>query len=193
MLLFSSVSSIVLSRLNFRELSAPRSRSHLFCERLVAAAQVHLQPFRQECSPAVVALHQRLRVVLVERLVAELLELLAAHRCGVDDVGRGHVRGEVVGLGVPVPIEVGEVDGDGFGHGWALFQGDFDLEKFFVFFSRKNVLTAQLIPRNSHKLNIIVTPGEVNTMCVHEQVHSTYYTCTDSSFETCVHSSFFQL
>ena len=49
-----------------------------------------------------------------------------ARRAGdVDDVGRRHVRGEVVGLGVPVPIEVGEVDGDGFGHGWALFQGDF--------------------------------------------------------------------
>ena len=64
-----------------------------------------------------------------------------------DEVDRP--RGDGHEPGVPVPIGVGEDDGVGFRHGWALFQGDFDLEKFFVFFSRKNVLTAQLIPRNS--------------------------------------------
>ena len=68
----------------------------------------------------------------------------AADAGGVDRPrGDGHEPGD------PVPIGVGEDDGVGFRHGWALFQGDFDLEKFFVFFSRKNVLTAQLIPRNS--------------------------------------------
>ena len=71
----------------------------------------------------------------------------------VDAGGVDRPRGDGHEPGVLVPVgagEVGEDDGGGFGHGWALFQGDFDLGKFFVFFSRKNVFSAQLIPRNSN-------------------------------------------
>ena len=61
-------------------------------------------------------------------------------------------RGDGHEPGVLVPIGVGEDDGGVFKHGWALYQGDFRLRKFFVFFSRKNVLSAQLIPRNSKEV-----------------------------------------
>ena len=46
----------------------------------------------------------------------------------VDGGGRGRVRGDGHGPGVPVPadpVDPGEDDGHGFGHGLALILGDF--------------------------------------------------------------------
>ena len=48
----------------------------------------------------------------------------------VDAGGVDRPRGDGHEPGVLVPIGVGEDDGVGLKHGWALFQGDFDLGNF---------------------------------------------------------------
>ena len=100
--------------------------------------------------------------------------VLRAQRAdGVDDDGRGHVRGEVHEPGVPVPIDPGKDDDDGLEVRLALVEGDFRLRKIFVFSVGKNVCLAQLFPQNSPlpSYNCFVEihllfPSQLTSVCI---------------------------